>query len=563
MTETAYDRVTRALEAAGSPRPANESLNWRCPAHDDGQASLNVTAVDGKVLIRCHANCPTSEVLDAIGLRMSDLFDAPPERSGNGSEKPEIEATYDYTDEAGRQLFQVVRMRPKGFRQRRSDGRGGWVWNLQDTRREIYHLPAVLAAVQRGEIVYIVEGEKDVHALEAAGLTATCNPGGAGKWREEYNRHFAGAVVSIVADRDETGRKHAQLVAEALTEIAADLDLLEPAHGKDVADHLGAGLGVADLVPLVDPDAPKPDLDIGAFLNQEEPDYEWLVEGLLERGDRLILTGPEGGGKSTLLRQIAVQMGAGIHPFTLDEIPPVKVMLLDLENSRRQVKRKLRPVWLAAQQHRPELDPGSIRVRVVTEGIDLLSEVYQEFLERRLEANRPDVLICGPLYKLSGGDPTEERVAKTVAMFLDRMRTKFGIAVVMEAHSPHPVGNAKRTERPYGASLWLRWPEFGLYLDKSGAVRHWRGPRDEREWPTLFKRGGEWQWEAVTDARTITFAQVLDACQSAGRKLSLRELEERLEGSSKNTIDRAIKANQKQFDEVTGWIERGVDEDAM
>lgn len=41
-----------------------------------------------------------------------------------------IVATYDYTDAHGELLFQVVRYHPKDFRQRRPDGKGGWVWKL-------------------------------------------------------------------------------------------------------------------------------------------------------------------------------------------------------------------------------------------------------------------------------------------------------------------------------------------------------------------------------------------------------------------------------------------------
>jgi ATPase subunit of ABC transporter with duplicated ATPase domains len=63
-------------------------------------------------------------------------------------------------------------------------------------------------------------------------------------------------------------------------------------------------------------------LDLDAFLAEPDPEYDWLIPGLLERGDRVIVTGQEGKGKSTLLRQIGVQVAAGIHPFTLDDIVP-------------------------------------------------------------------------------------------------------------------------------------------------------------------------------------------------------------------------------------------------
>src|SRR5205814_7396760 len=131
----------------------------------------------GTVLVHCHAGCSTSRVLDVLGLAAKDLFEP---RASNG--KSEIAATYDYTDENRVLLYQVVRMTPKAFRQRRPNGKGGWSWKLGDVRKVPYRLPAVLAAVEAGRWVVVVEGEKDVAALERFNITATCNSGGAGKW---------------------------------------------------------------------------------------------------------------------------------------------------------------------------------------------------------------------------------------------------------------------------------------------------------------------------------------------------------------------------------------------
>jgi 5S rRNA maturation endonuclease (ribonuclease M5) len=166
--------------------------------------------------------------------------------------KREVVATFDYEDEHGDLLFQVVRFEPKDFRQRRPDGRGGWVWRLGDTRRVLYRLPRVLAAVEKGEIIYVVEGEKDADALLEAGEVATCNPMGAGKWRDEYSEALRGARVIIVADRDEAGRKHAAKVAKSLEGVAADVTVVEAAEGKDAAEHLAAGREVTEFVPSPD-----------------------------------------------------------------------------------------------------------------------------------------------------------------------------------------------------------------------------------------------------------------------------------------------------------------------
>src|SRR5215472_9254861 len=60
-------------------------------------------------------------------------------RNGSGAAKsclPErVVAAYDYVDEAGKLLYQVVRYEPKKFQQRRPDGKGGWIWNLDGVTR--------------------------------------------------------------------------------------------------------------------------------------------------------------------------------------------------------------------------------------------------------------------------------------------------------------------------------------------------------------------------------------------------------------------------------------------
>lgn len=160
-------------------------------------------------------------------------------------------ATYSYTDEDGVVLFEVVRFEPKDFRQRRPDGRGGWTWNLDHVRRVPFHLPQLLAA--NGRTVHVVEGEKDVLALERLGLVATCNPGGASKWREEFAEYFRGADVVILPDNDSAGEAHARQVAASLQPVAARVRILRlPGLGpkEDVSDWIARGGTAEELVRL-------------------------------------------------------------------------------------------------------------------------------------------------------------------------------------------------------------------------------------------------------------------------------------------------------------------------
>ena len=128
---------------------------------------------------------------------------------GGNNSSPELVATYDYTDESGNLLYQTCRYQPKDFRQRRPDGKGGWINNLQGVRRVLYRLPEVLKA----QTVCVPEGEKDCDNLAKFGFVATTNPLGAGKWRDEYSETLRGKDVIVfgdVGDDDGAGEKHTQ-----------------------------------------------------------------------------------------------------------------------------------------------------------------------------------------------------------------------------------------------------------------------------------------------------------------------------------------------------------------
>ncbi|MGW3427995.1 DnaB-like helicase N-terminal domain-containing protein [Streptomyces melanosporofaciens] len=264
-----------------------------------------------------------------------------------------------------------------------------------------------------------------------------------------------------------------------------------------------------------------PTQDILDFVEVEDT-YDWLVPGLLERRDRLILTASEGGGKSVLLRQLAVTLSAGIHPFKPWElIDPVKVLTLDCENGEPASRRKFRPLLDSAARIEQPIKRGQFHIECRPEGLDLTRPVDRSWTMRRIEKLQPDVLIIGPIYRLHAGDPNSEELARKVSVVIDEARATSGCAVLMEAHAPHHNGFGQhRNLRPLGSSLWMRWPEFGFGLrpvedEKSAAnadgargrrVVPWRGMRDERDWPPFLKQGEKWPWVSYKpiDADPIT-----------------------------------------------------------
>ena len=213
--------MSAAAVAAALGDAKREGRNWRCRCPLHGGCSLMLAdGRDGKLLVTCYGgNCDRNEVL--AELRRRGLL---PEPGGGKS----ITATYDYVDEDGRLLFQVCRLVPKNFLQRRPDGTGGWIWRTEGVRKVLYRLPDLVAAAKGANgapwRVYICEGEKDVDRMrEQWGVVATTNPGGAGKWRRDYARYFSGADVVILPDNDDAGGNHVQTVAPS---TPAEFDIL-------------------------------------------------------------------------------------------------------------------------------------------------------------------------------------------------------------------------------------------------------------------------------------------------------------------------------------------------
>lgn len=300
---SSLDRVHAALDAAGRrPRRRRDHVQASCPLHEDRKPSLSIDWVDdrgGMTKLHCHS-CAAEEreILEAIGLGLADRFDqplpprdptrkpAPPPRGtvapqGNRlgplpkrlTQDPEpltppfitpeqLARTYDYVDETGRLLYQVLRYEwttqagpDKRFIQRQPRPGGGWDAKVTG-RRVLWHLPAVVDAIAQGRQVWLCEGEKDADSLNKAmprdqGV-ATTNAGGAGNFTEELAAQFQGAHVVVVIDRDPAGYRRAAEVRRLVHGLAASCQVLVPAVDKDATDHLAAGHGIGDFFQLSD-----------------------------------------------------------------------------------------------------------------------------------------------------------------------------------------------------------------------------------------------------------------------------------------------------------------------
>lgn len=286
---------------------------------------------------------------------------------GGDSGRMSIAATYDYLDEAGTLLFQVCRMEPKDFRQRRRARpddppervKNGWVWSIKDCRQVPYRLPDLIEAVKAGMTVFVVEGEKDVENLKKMGVPATCNAAGAGKWPPGLEQFFQDADVVLLPDNDPqatskegdprfhpdgrpifVGQDHMEMVGSRLGNVVRNLRVIElpklPVKG-DVSDWIEAG-GTADALydlaetaedfadwvmrrpapGVTDPNAPfqsKFHAIRWRDLDSPAEEHEWLIKDVLTRREVAIMAGPSQSGKTFLAGDVGMAVARGVPWF--------------------------------------------------------------------------------------------------------------------------------------------------------------------------------------------------------------------------------------------------------
>ncbi|MDP5182154.1 AAA family ATPase [Blastococcus sp. BMG 814] len=320
--------------------------------------------------------------------------------------------------------------------------------------------------------------------------------------------HFARLV------REATLRRQVQEIGAGLVRTAtsqADLDVV-----LDNASELLVRLGLVVDEPI-DGDAPIPGLGlVSDFVNEPSPPHSWVIPGVIERADRIMLIGGEGSGKSVLARQVCTLLAAGRHPFAPKvKIRPRRTLLIDLENPPDLMRRGLRGIVGQVWNEGVDVEDRFWRWNRPG-GIDLRAPADRALLAQAIEKTRPDLVAIGPAYKAfrpRSGDTHESGPADFGAA-IDHLRERYGCAFWIEHHTPKGDGaGGSRRGDPIGSSYWLRWPEFGLTLrqprDERGhltaepnvyVLQRFRGDRESRSWPDrLIKGASQYPWTADYD----------------------------------------------------------------
>ena len=312
MNDTAYDRLISALESQGCSVRTNGygKAQAQCPAHDDHNPSLSITATGGRTLVHCHAGCDTEDVLAAANLTMADLYDEPFQDRRYG----QVYAKYVYPDERV-----VLRTADKQFPQpHRAKNKG----------RSLFHADRIGDATK----VYVTEGEEDVFAVEAVGGTAVCSAMGARNADKADWSVLKNKDAIIVADKDEPGRKHATQIAQLLNGVAKSVRIVEAKEGKDASDHIAVGHTLDALVDTSSDDGMPKLWDATDLKPAAQP--RWLAKSRIPYAAVTLLVGDEGIGKSLLWVWVvaAVTTGKPLPAFGIPMRGPSPVIIVVTED---------------------------------------------------------------------------------------------------------------------------------------------------------------------------------------------------------------------------------------
>ena len=323
--------------------------------------------------------------------------------------------------------------------------------------------------------------------------------------------------------------KYGQIILELSTlrkMINAGNEIAELAYsrpGDVVAAVESARLMLADVENASIPTEPD-DWAIEEFVNRpRESVGEWVIHGLLRRRHKTLLVAPEGTGKSSLGKFVVVCAAYGIQPWRHDRIKPVRALVCDFENPEDALYDAFVPILRQAQSH-SGIDVAEITNRLwwKPEGINLRNRADVARLENVIRARRPDVVFVGPLYAMYETDSKDfgwETAARQVQKSLKTLMVRYNFGLIIEDHAPQDSGG-QRSIRPYGSTMWRRWPDIGLGLeliplpddkdhhyDDRFAVTHWRGQRVQTDWPRHIIRGGsigsKWYFEGYWGDRGL------------------------------------------------------------
>lgn len=474
-------------------RKTSKGFNALCPAHDDKSPSLSISEGNHRTVLHCFAGCHEDAILEAIGLEKADLFserETPliarlnANRSSTAAKVTEgakvIDRVYRYTSAEGAILYENVRYLPKGFRQRRPDRVGGYIYNLDGIERVPYRLAELIEKLKQTDAeIWLTEGEKDADNLRMLGFTATSFK----KWTQSLNTYIKGVHAVLFRDHDRSGVKQANDAASIIGEAAKsvkvidlfDGELLPDRHGRDVSDWIevrrGEGLEndeIAETLALFVersdllkdwPDARQTGnssaLKIRAMSDIEAKSVEWFVKPLIPFGFFTLCDGIEGLGKTFMMLDIATQYSLGLAmPISGEVLPVGNVLIMSEEDSPEYV---LKP-------RLEKMGADITRIFIIDEPFTMTPEGFAK-LERAIVDYQIKFVLIDPIMSYTGkANINNTADVRPITDRLNKIATAHGCVIVGIRHINKSKGYGESRSAGAHAVSWLQGSRSALII---------------------------------------------------------------------------------------------------
>jgi replicative DNA helicase len=292
---------------------------------------------------------------------------------------------------------------------------------------------------------------------------------------------------------EEEQRRRVMALSGRLAQVAADPTADFHLEASNIATEVRTAVQTRQTDPT------EGTLTVAQLLDMDFPEQGVVIPGMFKARTRVVLTGPEGRGKSEMMYQIGLCAARGVHPFLGQSYSPQRVLVVDAENEHVDLQKRIRRInGLLDGMGAPDIG-NNMRIQDAL-GWNLLDPRDAGHLFAMVRQFMPDLLIIGPVYQVMGGDANDAEVVRRFMRVVDECRAISNTAVLTEAHAGHGEGGSRNNWRPSGSSLWLRWPDMGIGMspqDDSEVMKlvRWRGDRIANEWPDYVERGSILPWQ--------------------------------------------------------------------
>lgn len=450
-----------------------DSVQCICPAHDDKKASLTISkGKDGKTVMYCHAGCDTADILAAVELKKSDLYE------DDQKQQQSIMAEYDYINvTTGKYAYTRVRLDPKDFyigirnknniisKGLKGKSRKGAIFSC-DT------LQNIKAAIADGKHIFYCEGEKDVKTLKSKGyIGITC--GAAEDWNKESAIVFKDANVIVLADNDDAGKKCAHIVSKDLLGVAKSVRWGIPTpdikkgdisdyfikqnhtvddfeaflkQTKDVTEEVGAGDG----------DGLPPIVSLADGWNDPLELPEPLIDEILRVGHKMLLAAPSKAGKSFLLMELCIAIAEGKEWLGFP-CKQGKVLYSNLEIDPRSARNRFHEIY--KELGIPADNVKNIDIWDLRGYAQTLDKLAAEMINRTKGVTYVAVIL-DPIYKVIMGDENNASDMGNFCNQFDKICTEMGVSsIYCHHHSKGAQGGKKAMDRASGSGVFARDPD--------------------------------------------------------------------------------------------------------